>query len=99
MENRAYKQRMEELESEINIVRGWKLQMGKSWDNSSPAGIDLKCNLQEVEGLIEEVKKEYRECKREHCDYCDDEECYVCKPEFDKLRAIIKICEKILNEK
>ena len=35
---------------------------------------------------LNEIHKEYRIAKREHCDNCDDEECQTCKPEFDKLR-------------
>ena len=34
---------------------------------------------------------------KEHCDYCDEQECYICKPEFDKIRDAIKECEATHN--
>lgn len=35
---------------------------------------------------LKEIRKEYRFAKSQHCDCCDDEECDICKTEFDKLR-------------
>ncbi len=35
---------------------------------------------------LNEIHKEYRLAKSQHCDDCGDEECQTCKPEFDKLR-------------
>ena len=60
-----------------------------------------KTELADTKTLKKEIEKEYKNCKKEHCDNCEtgiSGECNTCKPEFNKLRRAIKICGKILND-
>jgi len=42
--------------------------------------------------LRKEAAKKFHTLQKEHCDDCSEkEECFVCEPEFDKMRKSIEI--------
>ncbi len=81
-----------------NLEKAKMIEMNINYciENNS-FGSHHKSYIQQAEGLLNETKKEYDSCKKEHCDICDEEECPTCKPEFDKLREAIRICEEVIK--
>lgn len=85
------------LKLETKIKRLKMMYNNCSWKDESKWDVKIIDCRMKAERLKDEIKKEYDSCHEEHCDDCDDAECPTCKPEFDKLRFAMSVCDRIIT--